>query len=101
MEHVENNRLIIPTPSPIPTSTPGPVIIGDVAIAHIHYDGYGSQEPDEYVEIRNDDTFGIQLQGWTLRDKANHVFAFPNYVMLPGQVYVHLKVNFSLTRLSG
>jgi hypothetical protein len=46
----------------------------------------GRQEPDEYVEIRNDDTRAIQLSGWTLRDEANHVFTFPNYLMQPGQM---------------
>jgi len=52
----------------------------------IFYDGAGSQEPDEHVDIRNADTQPIQLNGWTLRDEANHVFAFPRFVMQPGQV---------------
>ena len=55
-------------------------------ILHIHYDGIGPTEPDEYVEIRNDDSFPIQLENWTLRDIANHVFVFPDFVMSPGQV---------------
>ena len=41
---------------------------------------------DEYVEFRNNDNRAIQLQGWTLRDEANHTFAFPSHVMQPGQV---------------
>jgi hypothetical protein len=56
-----------------------------VNIVTIYYDGSGSQEPDEYVEIRNDDTSPIQLYNWTLRDIANHIFTFPTYVMQPGQ----------------
>lgn len=36
------------------------------------------------MEIRNDDMISIQLEGWTLRDEANHVFTFPNHVMQPG-----------------
>lgn len=63
---------------------PGPV--GQVVITTIFYDGAGSQEPDEYVEIRNEDTQSLQLAGWTLRDAANHVFTFPTFTLQPGQV---------------
>jgi competence protein ComEC len=88
------------TPSPLDTNTPTPTVTrtaiptatptqvyttGDVNIVTIFYDGTGSQEPDEYVEIRNDDTSPIQLHNWTLRDIANHVFTFPSYVMQVGQ----------------
>jgi beta-lactamase superfamily II metal-dependent hydrolase len=27
-----------------------------------------------------------QVQGWALRDEANHTFIFPSFVMTPGQV---------------
>ena len=75
-----------PTTAP-PTSTPPPGTSGVINIIDIFYDGVkGSQEPDEYVAIRNDDTQSIQLAGWTLRDVANHVFTFPSFVMVPGQV---------------
>jgi hypothetical protein len=38
------------------------------------------------VEIRNEGSNPIQLAGWTLRDEAEHVFTFPSFEMLPGQV---------------
>ena len=44
-----------------------------------------AHEPDEYVEIENDDSFPIQLQNWTLRDEANHIFTFPSFVIQPNQ----------------
>ena len=79
-----------PTPTAIPTPTPAatsaPASSGNVVITTIFYDGAVSQEPDEYVEIRNDDTRTIQLQSWTLRDIANHLYTFPSFVMQPGQV---------------
>lgn len=59
---------------------------GNIAITYIHYDGTGNQEPDEYVEIRNVDSMKIQLDGWTLRDIANHVYTFPDFVINPDQV---------------
>jgi phosphatidylserine/phosphatidylglycerophosphate/cardiolipin synthase-like enzyme len=81
-----------PTDTPTPTNTPtamptsDPPSTGTVVITDIFYDGVeGSQEPDEYVEIRNDDSVAIQLQNWTLRDEANHAFTFPSYLMQPGQ----------------
>jgi hypothetical protein len=73
------------TPSPTPTSTPMPQSSGDVNIIDIFFDGAGSSEPDEYVQIRNDDTVPVQLGNWTFSDAANHVFTFPNFIMQPGQ----------------
>jgi beta-lactamase superfamily II metal-dependent hydrolase len=54
------------TPTSTPTSTPtqGVVTTGNVAITYIYYNGAGSMEPDEYVEIRNDDYRCIQLYPW-------------------------------------
>ncbi len=74
--------VIIPTA----TATQGPAVTGNVSIIAIFADGAGSSEPNEYVEIRNDDTRPIQLQNWTLRDIANHVYTFPSFVMQPLQV---------------
>jgi len=74
------------TATPTRTSTQQPPITGNVVITTIFYDGSGSTEPDEYVEIRNDDTFSIQLANWTLRDEASHIFTFPSFVIQPGQV---------------
>ena len=86
----------IPDPTPLPptavtitptsTSTPPPHNIGYVVITYIFYDGVLPQGPDEYVEIRNDDSFAIQLANWTLRDDANQVYTFPSFVIQPGQV---------------
>lgn len=73
------------TPTPTPTNTPEPQPSGDVNIIDIFYDGAGSSEPDEYVQIRNDDSAPIQLQNWTLRDEANHEFIFPSFTIQPGQ----------------
>jgi len=75
-----------PTPTQTPTATSPPATTGDVNIVDIFFDGSGAQEPDEYVEIENVDNKAIQLQNWTLRDLANHVFTFPSFVMQPGQV---------------
>jgi len=65
---------------------PAPPPAGNVVITTIFYDGVeGSQEPDEYVEIRNDDAQAVQLGGWTLRDESSHAFTFPSFEMQPGQ----------------
>jgi hypothetical protein len=72
------NDLLSPTPTPPITS--------NIVITYIYYDGAGSLEPDEYVEIRNDDLYPVQLENWTLRDIANHIYTFPIFVIQPGQV---------------
>ena len=73
------------TPVPSDTPVPPPATTGNIQIINIFYDGAGSLEPDEHVDIRNDDTTLIQLQSWTLRDSANHVYTFPSFIMQPGQ----------------
>jgi len=67
-------------------SEPQSTFTGLVTITNIFYDGEGTNEPNEYVEIRNDDTGSIQLAGWSLRDAANHVYTFPPFAMEPNQV---------------
>jgi endonuclease YncB( thermonuclease family) len=56
-----------------------------VTITNIHADGSGDGEPDEWVEIRNDGSQPLQLEGWRLADEAEHTFEFPNLLMQPGQ----------------
>ena len=57
-------------------------------IIDIFNDGVVSvKEPDEYVEIRNDDSKSIQLRNWTLHDIASgQVFTFPSCLLEPGKV---------------
>jgi competence protein ComEC len=70
--------------TPAPTATPaGPAM---VKITNIFYDGAGTLEPDEFVEIHNEGNQAIQLQGWSLSDESNHVFNFPAYLMQPDQI---------------
>jgi micrococcal nuclease len=55
-----------------------------VRITKVFNDGEkGAQEPDEYVEIRNDGIEAIQLKGWTLSDEQNHIFTFPDFTFIP------------------
>lgn len=62
-----------------PTTTPN-VVITDV----LAYSA-GDQDPGEYVEICNDDTQPVPLEDWTLRNAANRMFTFPDYLIQPGQ----------------
>lgn len=78
-------RVYLPIILERPITNP-PVITGDVIIADIFYDGAGTSEPDEYVEIQNVDYELIQLKGWILHDIENHVFTFPDFVIKPGQI---------------
>lgn len=75
-----------PDTDPTPSPTEEPVAnTGNVLITNVFYDGVvSSSEPDEYVEIRNNDSKTIQLLNWMLRDNANHTFTFPNFLMEPG-----------------
>jgi hypothetical protein len=82
-------KTVIPTFTwtPFPTSSTSHIInTGKVVITRIVYNGSGDHEPDEFVEIRNDEESVIQLYHWTLSDQEEHVFIFPNYYLFPGQV---------------
>jgi competence protein ComEC len=67
------------------TVTPTP-ITPQISIQAIFFDGAGSFEPDEYVELENNGSVPVNLQSWTLADKAGHTFTFPLLTMQANQV---------------
>jgi hypothetical protein len=59
---------------------------GGITITTVFYNGEkGAAEPDEYVEIRNDEEEAIFLEKWTLSDESNHVYDFPSVMIEAGQ----------------
>ena len=84
-----NAKALVDIPTYLPiiqkNLTP-PKNTGHVTISDIHFEGTGSNEPDEYVEIKNRDSFPIQLQNWTLSNDADHIFTFPSFVIQPDQI---------------
>lgn len=67
---------------PLPTATIATT--GEIVISFISERGTLWQEPEEFVEIRNDSDDWIQLEGWSLTDEENHVFIFPRFYLNPG-----------------
>ena len=59
---------------------------GNIEIVDLIAYGGGEGDPGEYVEMRNDDTQPVQLNGWTLRNANDRAFTFPDHRMEPGQV---------------
>ncbi|MBP7241811.1 lamin tail domain-containing protein [Amaricoccus sp.] len=59
---------------------PTPRVIG------IDYNPPGSDVDREQVRITHDGAAPVQLQGWTLRDVANHTYTFPTFTLPPGEV---------------
>jgi hypothetical protein len=44
----------------------------------------------EWVRLTNNTAAGIQLRGWTVRDRANHVYTFSTYTLgARKSVYIH------------
>jgi hypothetical protein len=67
-----------------------------VQFSKIQYDSPGTDNRSnaslvgEYVRITNKSTTTINLEKWTLRDAAWHVYTFPKHTFGPnGTVYVH------------
>lgn len=61
---------------------PGP----ELRILNIFYDGVKPGEADEYVEIVCYYKGDCYLNNYTLRNRANDIFTFPNHVMRLGDV---------------
>jgi len=69
-----------------PVQTEDLILNASVEITTIFYQGVvGDKQPDEYVEIINNSSAVIQLQGWTLENSANNVFYFTPYKIEPGE----------------
>ena len=64
---------------------------GSVQFRKIRYDSPGTDRGSktslnaEYVVIKNTGTTTRTLTGWTVRDKAHHVYTFPSFKLKPGK----------------
>jgi hypothetical protein len=62
-----------------------------LARGKIRYDSPGTDRGSktslnaEYVVIKNTGTTTRSLTGWTVRDKAHHVYTFPSFKLKPGK----------------
>jgi hypothetical protein len=69
---------------------------GGVIIYRAYYNSPGSDTGSnaslnaEYILLKNTATTPKWLNGWTLRDKANHVYKFPATMINPGK-YVYVR----------
>jgi len=58
-----------------------------VKIAHIQADAPGNDNENpngEWVEIVNEGSAAVSLQGYSLKDAANHIYTFPAFTLQPG-----------------
>ena len=63
-----------------------------VKIAHIQADAPGNDNENpngEWVEIVNEGSEAVNLEGYSLKDAANHIYTFPAFTLQPGAT-VHL-----------
>lgn len=85
----EGEVVLLPTEDenvPIGIDEGDALTTGNIVITKVFYNGEkGADEPDEYVEIRNDDVEAIQLKDWTLSDESNHIFKFTIFSIEAGQ----------------
>jgi len=65
--------------------TPTIAVTGPMRVSALARRGTLWQEPEEWVEIRNDSEQTIQLEGWTIQDNERHIFTFPAFRLGPGQ----------------
>ncbi|MFH2105538.1 MAG: lamin tail domain-containing protein [Parcubacteria group bacterium] len=60
-------------------------ITPNVSISGVHYDGTGSAEPDEFVQLVNNGRMAQDVGQWTIEDGDGHEFEFPGgYTIQPG-----------------
>lgn len=59
----------------------------DIVAWYFHYDAEGNDHynlNDEYVVLRNNGSVSVYMTGWTVFDKANHVYTFSTFVLGSG-----------------
>ncbi|MEO5951046.1 MAG: lamin tail domain-containing protein, partial [Chloroflexia bacterium] len=88
---------ILPTFTPAAsqdTGNPNATSLGVVNIADIFFNGVkGSKEPDEYVEIANNGTQAVDMDGWMLYDiYGGQTFTWHGYT-LPGHTKLRVYTN--------
>jgi hypothetical protein len=79
------------------TATPAHAAGPRIEITKVYYDSPGSDSGsnaslnNEYIRLTNRRDYAINLKGWTIRDKANHIYRFPtDFRLQPGaNVYIH------------
>jgi micrococcal nuclease len=50
--------------------------------------GNDSENPNgEWIEIANQGNEPVQMQGYTLKDEANHIYTFGNFTVAPGSSF--------------
>jgi endonuclease YncB( thermonuclease family) len=93
-----------PTPTvtrtliPLPTGTVSN--LGRMVITFLVNRGTLWEEPEEFVEFKNDSDFPIQLENWTLQDEQGHIFTFPRFV-LGSQKFCRVYTNLYRPRSCG
>lgn len=59
-------------------------------IVNINYESKNENDNEnpnvEWVEIKNTGSTSINLKGFSLEDRANHKFVFPNFILAPGKI---------------
>lgn len=66
-----------------------------IIVSYMHADADGNDNynlNDEYVIFKNTSSEPIDMSGWTVKDQATHIFAFPSFYLAP---------NATLTLYSG
>jgi len=57
-----------------------------IGIEYFHYNAKGNDcvnLNDEYVKLRNTCNFTCNLTNWIIKDEANHIFKFPEFLLKP------------------
>lgn len=70
-----------PTATNTPTATATDKPFEDVVIVRIEYNPPGLDAVGEYVDLRNNELFAVNMNNWTLRDEVNNVFLFPDFTL--------------------
>jgi hypothetical protein len=78
-------------------ATPATAATPRIEITKVYYDSPGADKGsnsslnDEYIRLTNRRSYTINLNGWTIRDKASHIYTFKtDFKLGPSKsVYLH------------
>ena len=68
-------------------------ITPNVSISGVYYDGSGSAEPDEFVQLVNNGRMAQDIGDWTIEDGDGHTFQFPGGYTIQPNGFIRIFTN--------
>ncbi len=73
-----------PVPQPSPVPSPPEKATAKIAIVRIEANPPGADVAEEYILLRNEEAYPVEMTNWLLTDRAGHEYLFPYFTLQSG-----------------